>query len=214
MENLTGLVPEFQCPDANIEEIFRYRWEAYSTHLFKRANGKYVVTEFSTPVRHSGVDGTISCPAHLHIYEGRWIKERTFMRDYISFWCSSEAAPRLYSFPLADSCYKYLLVSGDRALAAELFDAMAENYAQWEKDRFDENTGLFWQIPDRDGMEFALLALSYGKSHGGEGYRSTLNSYMYGDAAALAEMAEMLGRSADAEKFRSKADALKAQFLL
>ncbi|MBQ9089040.1 MAG: hypothetical protein IJY46_09720 [Lentisphaeria bacterium] len=214
MVNLDTLVPRFQCPDPQIEEIFRYRWYAYSTHIEKRQNGKFVITEFSTPVRHSGVDGTISCPAQHHIYEGRWIQDHTFIRDYITFWCSSEAAPRLYSFPLADSCFKYCLVSGEDDLAADLFDAMKENYFQWEKDRLDENTGLFWQIPDRDGMEFALLALDYGKSHGGEGYRSTLNSYMYSDAIALAHIAQRAGRSADAELFREKAEKLKQQFLL
>ena len=214
MTDLTGLVPEFQCPDPHVEEIFRYRWKAYSTHLLKRANGRYVVTEFSTPVDHSGVDGTISCPAQHHILEGRWIRERTFMRDYISFWCSDEALPRLYSFPLADSCLKYCLVSDDFAMAADLYDAMADNYHQWEKERFDADQGLFWQIPDRDGMEFSLLALSYGKSHGGEGYRSTLNSYMYSDAVALAKMAERFNRLREASVFREKAAALKERFQL
>ena len=33
--------------------------------------------------------------------------------------------------------------------------------------------GLFYQIDDRDGMEF---------SAGGSGARPTINSYMYGDA--------------------------------
>lgn len=214
MVDISRKVPEFHCPDPQIEEIFRYRWYAYSTHIIQRANGKYVVTEFSTPVRHSGVDGTISCPAQHHIYDGRWIRERQFLRDYIEFWCSSEGDPRRYSFPLADSCWKYCQVTGEESLAVELFDAMKENYFQWEKDRFDEKMGLFWQIPDRDGMEFSLLALAYGQSHGGEGYRSTLNSYMYSDAVALAEMAQEFNRTADAELFREKAAKLKEQFLL
>ena len=212
MENFSQLVPSFLCPDSHIEEIFRYRWEAYSTHIFQRANGKYIITEFSIPVNHSGVDGTISCPAHHHIAEGRWIKDRKFMRDYISFWCSSEAQPRLYSFPLANSCMKYCIVSGEYEMAKELYEAMKSNYEEWEKERFDSNYGLFWQIPDRDGMEFALLALSYGQSHGGEGYRSTLNSYMYADAVALAETAAMLNRTDDAGMFRRKAGQLKTVF--
>ena len=124
MENLEHLVPLFECPDSNMEEIFRFRWMAYSTHLFKRANGRFIVTEFSTKVSHSGVDGTVSCPAWHHISEGRWIADRTYMRDYLSFWLTAEAAPRLYSFPLAESFYRYFLVTGDKQLAAELFDGM------------------------------------------------------------------------------------------
>lgn len=211
-KNFDDCIPRFECPDPAIEEIFRYRWMAYSTHLFKRANGKYIVTEFSTPVTHGGVDGTISCPASHHIYEGRWIGNRVFMRDYISFWLTDEAAPRLYSFPLADSCFKYYLVSGEKELIEKLYDGMAANYEAWERERFDEETGLFWQIPDRDGMEFSLLSLSCGNGHGGEGYRSTLNSYMYGDAAALARMAKLLDRRSEEELFRKKAENLKIRF--
>lgn len=207
------LFPVFHCPDQNIEQIFRFRAEAFFGHIIQRANGTYVVTEFSAPVAHSGVDGTVSCPAHHHINEGRWIKERKYIRDYLTFWLSKEAEPRLYSFALADSCLNYLLVSGENDLLEKLFDGMAENYAAWEKERFDCDYGLFWQIPDRDGMEFALLALAYGNSHGGEGYRSTINSYMYADAVALSQMAEMLGRKSEAGHFRIKADELRKNFL-
>ena len=201
MENLEHLVPLFECPDSNMEEIFRFRWMAYSTHLFKRANGRFIVTEFSTKVSHSGVDGTVSCPAWHHISEGRWIADRTYMRDYLSFWLTAEAAPRLYSFPLAESFYRYFLVTGDKQLAAELFDGMVENFLAWERERFDRRYELYWQIPDRDGMEFALLALAYGKGHGGEGYRSTINSYMFGDAMALSRLAQLLDRPQEAAFF-------------
>ena len=212
MENIENKVPHFECPDRHIEEIFRFRWMAYSTHLFKRANGKFIVTEFSTPVSHSGVDGTVSCPAWHHICEGRWISDRTYMRDYISFWLSREAAPRLYSFPLAESAYKYLLVSGEDDFVSGLFDGLAENYFAWERERLDKRNGLFWQIPDRDGMEFSLLAIAYGRGHGGEGYRSTINSYMYADAMALAQMAQRFGMPEKAALFREKAQTLKKNF--
>jgi hypothetical protein len=134
------------------------------------------------------------------------------MRDYLSFWLTSEAAPRLYSFPLADSAYRYGLVSGDDTFLSELFDGLAENYFAWERERFDQKYGLFWQIPDRDGMEFSLLALAYGRGHGGEGYRPTINSYMYADAVALARMAEKFGRVREAALFAEKAQTLKKNF--
>ena len=212
MENIEHLVPLFECPDSNMEEIFRFRWMAYSTHLFKRANGRFIVTEFSTKVSHSGVDGTVSCPAWHHISEGRWIADRTYMRDYLSFWLTAEAAPRLYSFPLAESFYRYFLVTGDKQLAAELFDGMVENFFAWERERFDRRYELYWQIPDRDGMEFALLALAYGKGHGGEGYRSTINSYMFGDAMALSRLAQLLDRPQEAAFFREKAEKIRKFF--
>jgi len=68
---------------------------------------------------------------------------------------------------------------------------------------------LFWQIPDRDGMEYALIALSYGNGHGGEGFRLTINSYMYGDAVAISKIAKLLGRETEYEEFQNKAKKIK-----
>lgn len=49
---------------------------------------------------------------------------------------------------------------------------------------------MFYQIDDRDGMEY---------SAGGSGLRPTINSYMYGDAAALKKLAHRLGKNNDAD---------------
>lgn len=42
-----------------------------------------------------------------------------------------------------------------------------------------------------------------------QGYRATINSYQYGDALAIAQIADRLGRKAVAERFRAKATELK-----
>jgi hypothetical protein len=75
-----------------------------------------------------------------------------------------------------------------------------DNYAEWEKTRMSES-GLFWQIDDRDGMEVSI---------GGSGYRATINSYMYGDAKAIELIARMAHRGEDAETYQSKAGRIKA----
>ena len=72
--------------------------------------------------------------------------------------------------------------------------------AQWEKTHLDPN-GLFWQIDDRDGMEVSI---------GGSGYRATINSYMYGDATALGNIAEWAWKKDLAKEYREKAARLKA----
>jgi len=46
------------------------------------------------------------------------------------------------------------------------------------------------------------------KSISGDGYRPTLNSYMYGDARAIAEIAALAGDAQVASEFNRKADAL------
>ncbi len=202
-------IPFFDCPDQHIQEVYYYRWFLYKYHIVKSSRNGYLITEFSAPVRHSGVDGTISCAAGHHIYEGRWLRNQVYLNDYEKFWLSAEAEPRKYSFWLADAFFKHYLVSGNLAHLASLFDGMVRNYLKWEAFCYDEDYGLFWQIPDRDGMEWALTALSYGNGHGGEGYRPTINSYMYGDAVAISKIAKLLGRTSEHEEFNEKATIIK-----
>ena len=47
-------------------------------------------------------------------------------------------------------------------------------------------------------------------SIGGSGYRATINSYMYGDAVAIANIADWAGKRQTASEFRKKAARLKA----
>ena len=86
----------------------------------------------------------------------------------------------------------------DLAPIALLPDLVA-NYEAWEKDHRDPG-GLFWQIDDRDGMEYSI---------GGSGYRPSINSYMYGDAMAIAAIADLAGERKLAETYRRKAEAVR-----
>ena len=64
----------------------------------------------------------------------------------------------------------------------ELLPDLIANYEGWEREQHDPN-GLFWQRDDRDGMEYSIA----GKLAPNElGYRATINTYMYGDALAIA----------------------------
>jgi hypothetical protein len=70
------------------------------------------------------------------------------------------------------------------------------------KTRYLDDYACFWQRDDRDGMEYSIS----GKLAPNElGYRATINSYMYGDALAIAEIAERAGDAGCAERFRGKA---------
>ena len=88
--------------------------------------------------------------------------------------------------------------SGERryGVGNELLPALKANYKRWEDAAAGFN-GLFWSIDTRDAME---------KSISGDGYRPTLNSYMYGDARAIAEMAAKAGDAAGAAEYNRKAD--------
>ena len=194
-------VPWFECSDKSLEETYYFRWWTFRKHI-KRTPDGFVITEFLPDVPWAGKDNTISCSAAHHFYEGRWLRDRKYLSDYARFWFRKGGNPRLYSFWAADSIRAWSMVTQDQDLGAQLFPDLVENYRAWEKSNRDAN-GLFWQIDDRDGMEISI---------GGSGYRPTINSYMYGDAMALSDMATWVWpyKNEIALEFRDKADRLRA----
>ncbi|MGD0579731.1 MAG: family 43 glycosylhydrolase [Bryobacteraceae bacterium] len=194
-------VPFFESSDKSLEEMYYFRWWTFRKHI-KQAPHGFVITELLPDVPWAGKLNTISCSAGHHFYEGRWIRDRRYLADYARLWFGKDGEPRRYSFWAADAIRAWSMVTQDQHLGVELFPDLVKNYQQWEKSNQDAN-GLFWQIDDRDGMEFSI---------GGNGYRPTINSYMYGDAMALSDMATWVWpyHRDMAMQFRAKADRLRA----
>jgi hypothetical protein len=191
-------VPHFDCPDEELERTYYFRWWTYRKHIRKTPEG-YVVTEFLPEVPWAREYNTINCPAGHQFREGRWLHDPQVLSDYARFYFGGKGKPRQYSFWAADSVLQFCNVTGKHALAIELLDKLVENYREWEKARLCDD-GLFWQIDDRDGMEASV---------GGSGKRATINSYMYGDARAIAAIAAMAKRPELQKEFAAKADKLR-----
>jgi len=196
-------VPLFECPNRDIEEIYHFRWWTFRKHIKQTPDG-FVITEFLPKVNWSGKHNTISCPAGHHFREGRWIRDGKYLDDYAVFWFRKGGSPRRYSFWVADAIYHHALVLGDFSRAVDLLPELVANYEAWEKSRLEPD-GLFWQIDDRDGMEVSIG----GKGHRGQGRRATINAYMYGDARAIAAIAERAGKAEVAAAYREKAERIK-----
>ena len=195
---LASNIPLFECPDANLEQTYYFRWWTFRKHLKNTPDG-WVVTEFLPKVSWSSKHNTIACPAAHHFYEGRWLADAKYLDDYAAFWFRKGGSPRYYSFWAADAIYAYYQVKGNKPLVTGLLDDLIKNYEAWEQSHLSPD-GLFWQIDDRDGME-----VSIGKS----GKRATINSYMFGDATAITQIAELAGRQDVAATYRQKAEQLK-----
>ena len=191
-------IPLFDCPDKDIEEIYYFRWWTYRKHIKLTPDG-FIITEFLPDVPWAGKDDSIDAPAGHHIYEGRWLADPKYLDDYSVFWFRKGGNPRLYSSWLADALWARYLVSGNDGVIKDLLPDLTQNYEAWEKSNLKTN-GLFWQIDDRDGMEMSIT---------GNGYRPTINSYMYGDAVAIAKIAKLAGRPDMARQFSAKAAGLK-----
>lgn len=191
-------IPLFECPDKDIEIIYYFRWWTYRKHIKQTPDG-FIITEFLPDVPWAGKDNSISCAAGHHLYEGRWLADPKYLDDYSEFWFRKGGEPRRYSTWLADALWARYLVTGDAALIKNLLSDLISNYQAWEKSHLGSN-GLFFQSDARDGMEMSI---------GGEGYRPTINSYMYGDAMAIANIATLSGRYDVARLYQAKAAKLK-----
>jgi len=195
-------IPFFNCPDNELEKTYYFRWWIYRKHIKNTPNG-FVVTEFLPEVPQAGKYNTISCPAAHHFYEGRWLSDQEYLRDYANFWFKGGGNPRSYSFWPANAIFAYAKVHQNEGLMVDLLPYLIENYKEWEKSNLCED-GLFWQVDLRDGMEASI---------GGSGKRATINSYMIGEAMAIAEIAKIAGDKVMEEAYAHKAAHLKELLL-
>jgi hypothetical protein len=205
-------IPFFECPDVDIQTTYYYRWELLTKHLtYGSPNTGYVFTEFIDRPFWSGTYGAISCPAGHQLYEARWLCDPHYVRDYSRYWFRTPGAqPRRYSTWLADAIWAAHLVHPDLAFAKDLLPDLVKNYRGWEKEHFVPEVGLFWQTGHDDGMEININSRQTKDTvRGAPGYRPTLNSYMYADALAIAQFADLVGEPAIRDDYRAKAAALK-----
>ena len=207
-EWLSDNVPLLECPDEVIEQNYYYRWWSFRKHLVKSPEG-FVFTEFIEPVKHAGKYNTISCAAGHHIYEGRWLKNTTYLQDYINFWLYhadvGQSKQRFHQFSswIDDAIYQNYLVKPDAAFVKRILPALDKDYAKWEEQR-QLPGGLFWQFDVKDGMEESVSG-----SRKEENRRPTISSYMYGNANALASIAALSDNDTLVNKYKIKAAQLK-----
>ncbi len=200
--------PLFECPDKDFERTYYFRWWTFRKHIKQTPDG-LVMTEFILPVSHGGLHNTISCALDHHIYEGRWLADQDFLKQYILFWFrGQDGGPQKhfhkYSSWIGDSLYQRYLVQMDREFLLDLLPDLIADYEQWEEEKQLDN-GLFWQYDGRDGMEMSVSGLKIGKKYA----RPTINGYMYGNALAIARMAEMVDKPDIRDRFRNKAINIK-----
>ncbi|MGA7340229.1 MAG: glycosyl hydrolase family 65 protein [Terracidiphilus sp.] len=191
-------IPWLDVPDKDLEQIYYFRWYSFQKHIRSTPDG-HIIDEFLDNVPWAGKFNAIDCAAEDHLKEARWLRDPAYADEDARFWFSPDGEPRRYSFAAADSVYAVYLANGDTQRATGLLPALVNNYQAWEKTHQDPN-GLFWQIDDRDGMEDSI---------GGSGYRPTINSYMYGDAVAIAKIAALNGDDPLRRQYAKKAAGLR-----
>ncbi len=205
-------IPFLETSDANIQQIYYYRWDVVNKHLlYLPTKDHWVMTEFYHPVWWESPDRTIDAAAGHHIYEARWLADRTYDDSYIDYWFRAGGNRYQYSFWAADSVYKHYLATGDAGFAQKYLPDMKSDYAGWVNARYDANRQLFWQNPLEDATEYSVSGLEVGNGEAGNAYRPSFNSYMYANATAISRIAQLAGDSATAQDYAAKAAAIKSK---
>src|SRR5688572_12760273 len=200
-------VPLFECSDAEVKEIYYFRWWSFRKHIKPTPEG-FVITEFLTPVSHAGEFNTISCAAGFHLAEGRWLRDDRYLDDYTEFWLhgnKGKPQPHFHKFSswFAAAAWDRYLVNGDKKFIVKLLNDLVADYRTWETER-QLPSGLFWQYDVRDGMEESISGSRTAKN-----IRPTINSYMFANAQAIAAIATLAKKPKLAAEFTAKADELK-----
>lgn len=205
-------LPFFECSDKDIEQVYYYRWKLFKAHIRNVGKDEFVVTEF---INHVPWDRapycTINAASMHHIYEGRWLKDDRYMNGYINNLYNG-GDNRSYSESIADATFARYMVNGDSAFLFRQLDSMKAIYDGWY-DHYDSSKDLYYipAMPDATEYTIASIDASGGKDgfEGGEAFRPTLNSYMYGNAKAIARIAGMQGDEATHSLYTQRAEKLK-----
>jgi hypothetical protein len=196
---LQSEIPLFACPDPEVQELYYFRWWSFRKHLEKTDSG-YVFSEFLTR------PGPVSSALGHHLMEGRWLHDQNYLDAYVRYWLQTPAsltAMHKYSSWLAYAVYQRSLVTGDRQFPATLLDDLVGDYRRWEQEHLTTN-GLYWQYDVRDAMEESISGSRTNKN-----LRPSINSYMFGNAQAIAAIARQAGNDKIADEFDAKATRLR-----
>src|SRR5699024_9627310 len=208
---LAANVPLFEAPDSTLEQIYYFRWWTFRKHL-KQTPAGFVLTEFIRPVGHDGHFNTISSALGHHLYEGRWLANSSYMDQDTNFWLvwedyAEEAYLHKYSQWTADAIYNRYLVNQDQGFVTALIKELDKDYLQWKQEKQLPN-GMYWQYDVRDAMEESISGSRTDKNA-----RPTINSYMYGNARAIANIAGLIGIDSLQTVYNKRADRLQQQVM-
>ena len=212
-EWLEKRIPFFECPDSEVEEIYYFRWWALRKHL-KRVGAYWVFTEFielDTKAWFVPPERTIASALGHHIRQTRWLKDQSYDDSFVDYWTvGSKGGPQYhfhrYSSWLQHSLWERAKVTGDFEFLEQRFEVLFADYERWKQEQMVPEEGLFWSHDVWDAMEESI---SGSRQH--RYYRPTLNSYMAGNAEALAKVAERIGKQKVADALYEDACSLRGK---
>ncbi len=200
-------IPLFECPDDDFEELFYYRWWTLRKHIKQTPVG-YGMTEFLVPRSYADKYNLISSAVGHHVRESRWLRDDRYLDEALHTWYRGNEGKPMAKFSKFSSwvpsqIWERYLVNLDKEYVTDLYADLKAEYAYWEETHRLPN-GLYWQEDVKDAMEESI---SGGRKK--QYARPSINSYMYGNALAIARIARLAGSGAEAALYERKAAELK-----
>ncbi len=206
-------IPFFECSDKRIQEVYYYRWKLYKAHIRDVGEDGYVITEFLDKVSWDKEPySSLNDATGFHIYEGRWLKNRKYLNGYINYMYRGGGNDRHFSEGIAYASYAYYLVNADSSFIEKQLCVMEHIYNLW-LDHYDLKKDLYYIEPLLDATEYTISSIdaSGGKDgfRGGDAFRPTINSYMYGNALAISRISKMKGDTTLSRIYLKRAEQIK-----
>ena len=199
-------IPLFDCPQENFRQMYYYRWWSFRKHIEKTPQG-YGITEFLVKRSYADRYNLIACALGHHVMEGRWLHSKEYVEQNLNLWYhgnDGNPLPKMEKFSSWNpaAVYEAWKVMDNTDFVTSLLPDMDTEYQRWKETNSLSN-GLLWQYDVRDGMEESVSGARKLKNA-----RPTINSYMYGNAKALAEMfgsltSKQAEYKAEAERMRT-----------
>jgi len=207
-------IPFFACSDRQIEDTYYYRWQLYKAHIRNIGKKGFVITEFLDNV---GWDREPYCSLNdatgFHIYEGRWLADKRYIRGYIDFLYRGGGNDRHFSESIADAAWANHLVDPNPGFLRAQLPVMKHIFNLWD-DHYDFAKGLYFIEPLLDATEYTISSIDASGAKdgftGGHAFRPSINSYMYANAIAISRIAALDGDAATAAEFAATAERIKA----
>ncbi|KAI1314235.1 six-hairpin glycosidase [Xylaria venustula] len=208
-------IPFFEASDINITEVYYYRWNIFRAHQRDLGAQGYITTEFIDDVSWQFFPSAFLDDAtQFHFNEARWCRDRRFRVDHANFIYSADFDVRHFSENMAAAVWEAYLVDGVQSDIVALLDGMIKIYEAWQDDHFDTSKQLYFIEPLSDATEYTIASIdaSCGVDGftGGISFRPSINAYQYGNALAIAQIAELAGRSDVSKDYTARADSLKS----
>jgi hypothetical protein len=176
-------IPYFDCPDNEFKEIYYFRHWMNRLHL-KNTGNYYVVSEFIGKASWSDANNVIICSSGHHFNWLMWLDNSEYAQSYMNYYMHSpEADPRQYREWLADCAYKINLIHPSSSFVNSVLGKLKSNFNAYNSSKDSVFHNMYWCNDWNDGFERQI---------GGSGVRTTINSYMYGNAIGIAKLAEFI----------------------